>query len=365
MSATFADRTICHINLASGYRGGERQAELLLRELARRGLRQRLVVRTGSALTGRCRAVAGLEVVEAGGRAFGAAFAAQRADLLHAHEGRAFYAAAMAHRMSGAPYVLTRRVPNPQKPSLLRRSAYRGAGRLCGVSQAVADNIRVLYPDLDVTVVPDAHAALKPANDDVKAVRDRFANKWLIGHIGALDDAHKGQRVILAAAARAAVERPDWQFVLCGDGKDEAALKEEAEALDNVTFTGFIDDVAAYLASFDVFVFPSNFEALGSSLLDAMYLGLPIVASRTGGIPEFVEHDTNGILIAPGDSDALFAGVETLVDHPALRDAVSQANRAKAARYDAVAMADSYAAIYAALLASRSRRDTSPRGASR
>lgn len=350
MSASLAGRTICHINLASGYRGGERQAELLVRELARHDLRQRLVVRTGSALTSRCRDIAGLDVVEVGGRAFGAAFAARSADVLHAHEGHAFYAAAMAHRMSGAPYVLTRRVPNPQKPSLLRGSAYRGAGRLCGVSQAVADNIRVLYPDLEVTVVPDAHAALEPAPDDVEAVRGRFAGKRLIGHVGALDDAHKGQRTILAAAVRAAVERPDWQFVLCGDGKDEAVLKAEAQNLDNVTFTGFLNDVAPYLASFDVFVFPSNFEALGSSLLDAMYLGLPIVASQTGGIPEFVEDGTNGILIAPGDSDALFAGVEALVDRPALRDAVAQANRTKAARYDAAAMADSYATIYADLL---------------
>ncbi len=350
MSDALAGRTICHINLAGGYRGGERQAELLVRELARRGLRQRLVVRTGGSLTGRCRDVAGLDIVESRGRAFGAAFAARQSDVLHAHDGHAFYAAAMANRMSGAPYVLTRRVPNPQKPSPLRSSAYRRAGRLCGVSEAVADNIRVLYPDLDVTVVPDAHAALESAPDQVEAVRALFPGKRLIGHVGALDDAHKGQRTILAAAARAAVERPDWQFVLCGNGKDEAALRAEAESLDNVTFTGFLDDVAPYLASFEVFVFPSNFEALGSSLLDAMYLGLPIVASRTGGIPEFVEDGVNGVLIAPGDSDALFAGVETLIDRPALRETVSHANRLKAARYDAAAMADSYAAIYAELL---------------
>ncbi len=350
MSDKLAGRTICHINLASGYRGGERQAELLIRELARRGLRQRLVARTGSALTDRCRDVARLDVVEARGRPFGAAFAARNVAVLHAHEGHAFYAAAMASRMSGAPYVLTRRVPNPQRPSPLRSAAYRRAGRLCGVSEAVADNIRVLYPDLDVTVVPDAHAALQPSREDIDAVRGQFPGKRLIGHVGALDDAHKGQRTILKAAARAAVERPDWQFVLCGNGRDEAALRAEAKSLDNVTFTGFLEDVAPYLASFDVFVFPSNFEALGSSLLDAMYLGLPIVASRTGGIPEFVEDGTNGILIEPGDGDALFAGVESLLDRPALRDAVVQANRAKAACYDAAAMADRYAAIYTELL---------------
>lgn len=346
-------RRLCHINLAKGYRGGERQSELLIAELARRGVRQHLVLRPGNPLKERCQNIGGVAVSEARRRVLGAALAARSSDILHAHEAQAFYAAALANIAFGKPYVLTRRVPNPQRPSLARRITYGRAGCLAGVSQAVAANIHRLYPSIDVEVVPDAHAALSSDAEAAAAIRARFPGKTLIGHIGALDDSHKGQRTLLAAAARASVERPDWQFVLCGDGKDEAALKGEAADLDNVTFAGFVDSPGDYLASFDIFAFPSNFEALGSSLLDAMCFGLPVVASNVGGIPEFVDDGINGFLVAAGDADALFNRIDHILIDGSIRSSMAAANREKAARYDAAAMADGYVRIYRGLIGSK------------
>ncbi len=343
-------RRLCHINLAKGYRGGERQSELLITELARRGVRQHLVLRPGNPLRKHCRDIDGLSITEAPRRVLGAALAARRCDILHAHEAQAFYAAALANLAFGKPYVLTRRVPNPQRPSLARRITYGRAACLAGVSQAVAGNIHRLYPQIDVAVVPDAHAALAADADAVAAIRAQFPGRQLIGHVGALDDSHKGQRTLLAAARRASVERPDWQFVLCGDGKDEAAFRSEAADLDNVTFAGFVDNPGDYLASFDVFAFPSNFEALGSSLLDAMCFGLPVVASDVGGIPEFIEDGINGFLVAPGDADALFDRIDHVLIDEAIRTSIAAANREKATRYDAAAMADAYVEIYRKLV---------------
>lgn len=350
MADALGGRRLCHINLAKGYRGGERQTELLIAELARRGVRQQLVLRAGNPLRERCEGIDGLSVTEAPRRVLGAALAARSSDILHAHEAQAFYAAAIANLAFGKPYVLTRRVPNPQRPSLARRITYGRAGCLAGVSQAVADNIHRLYPNIDVKVVPDAHAALRANPGTVTAIRGQFPGKTLIGHIGALDDSHKGQRTLLAAARRASVERPDWQFVLCGDGKDETAFKAEAADLDNVSFAGFVDNPGDYLASFDVFAFPSNFEALGSSLLDAMCFGLPVVASNVGGIPEFVEDGVNGFLVAAGDPDALFNRIDHILIDESIRTSMAGANREKAARYSAAAMADAYLMIYRRLL---------------
>lgn len=343
-------RSLCHINLARGYRGGERQSELLITELARRGVRQQLVHLPGNPLRERCQAIGGLGLTEVKGRAFGASLAARRYDILHAHEAKAFYAALLANLVSGKPYVLTRRVPNPQRPSLARRIAYARAGCLAGVSHAVANNVHRLYPSIDVQVVPDAHASLPSNEAAATAIRDRFPGKVLIGHVGALDDSHKGQRTLLAVARRASVERPDWQFVFCGDGKDEAVLRAEAADLENVVFAGFVDNPGDYLASFDIFAFPSNFEALGSSLLDALYFGLPVVASDVGGIPEFIEDGVNGFLVAAGDADAMFNRIEHILIDAAMRASMAAANREKAARYDASAMADAYLEIYRGLL---------------
>ena len=343
-------RCLCHINLARGYRGGERQSELLITELARRGLRQHLIHYPGNPLQERCRDVDGLSITEVRGRAFGASLAARGCDIVHAHEAKAFYAALLANLASGTPYVLTRRVPNPQRPSLARRIAYARAGCLAGVSNAVARNVQRLYPSIDVKVVPDAHAALPADKAAAAAIRDRFPGKALVGHIGALDDSQKGQRTLLAVARRASVERPDWQFVLCGDGKDEAALRAEAADLENVFFAGFVANPGDFLASFDIFAFPSNFEALGSSLLDALYFGLPVVASDVGGIPEFIEDGVNGFLVAAKDADAMFNRIEHILIDAETRASMAAANREKAGKYDAAAMADAYLEIYRGLI---------------
>ena len=68
-------------------------------------------------------------------------------------------------------------------------------------------------------------------------------------------------------------------------------LKAAAAGLSNLTFTGFVDNVGDYLAAFDIFILPSNREGIGSILLDAMEQGLPVIASRVGGVPDIVHHD--------------------------------------------------------------------------
>ncbi len=350
MGDPLGDLSLCHINLAKGYRGGERQAELLIRELAAMGVRQHLLIRPGNPLRQRCASVDGLTISEASGRSLGAAWLARSYDLLHAHEAQAFYAAVLANLAFAKPYVLTRRVPNPQRPSWARRMTYGRAGRLVGVSSAVADNVHQLYPDIEVTVVPDAHAGLGADPANVADIRERYPGKSLIGHIGAVDDSHKGQRTLIAAARQAAVTRPGWHFILCGDGKDEEVLRAETVDLENVTFTGFVDKPGDYLGSFDVFAFPSNFEALGSSLLDAMHFGLPIVATRVGGIPEVVEDGVNGWLIDRGDAKAMFDKIEQLLTHADERERMARANREKASQFGAAVMTRAYLDIYRELL---------------
>ena len=136
--------------------------------------------------------------------------------------------------------------------------------------------------------------------------------------------------------------------MLVGGGADEAMLKTAAKGLDNVVFTGFVDNVGDHLAAFDVFILPSNKEGIGAILLDAMDLGLPVVASRVGGLPEIVHDGENGILIEPQRPDQLEVAILSLADSPETRRRYGEHGRELAKGYSASAMAEKYLALYRA-----------------
>jgi glycosyltransferase involved in cell wall biosynthesis len=347
---------LCHINLAKGFRGGERQTELLIRELAARGWRQRLVVRHGSELLRHCADIEGLELAEVSSNPLAASLAARGTAIVHAHEARSVYAGWLLSRVSRVPYLLTRRVDNPFKPSVLRGLAYHGADQVICLSDAIVERVRQQYPSIRTRVVPSAHAALANGKHNHEAIRSRFPGKTIVGHIGALVQRHKGQKTIIAAARAAMESHPEFAFLLVGGGEDEKDLRQEACGLANIEFTGQVDNVADYLAAFDVFIFPSLHEGLGSSLLDAMSFGLPLIASNVGGITEIIQDNVNGILIPPNDAGALISALSRLNSDPQQRASMREANLEKAASFGANRMGEAYEKIYLSILERRNNR---------
>jgi glycosyltransferase involved in cell wall biosynthesis len=341
---------LTHINLAPGFRGGERQTELLIRGLATRGWQQRLVVRSGGVLAGRLADVRGLEVREAGFGVAGAALALRGAGLVHSHEGRGVQAAWLAHALAGIPYVVTRRVQQGPRPTVANRLFYGRAAAVVALSAAIRTALARLDPALRVEVIPSASSGLPTTAGEPARLRTVFggghAAPFLVGHVGALVDSHKGQSSLIAVARRVAQDCPDLQFVFVGSGSDEARFRAQAAGLANVHFAGHTDAVGDYLAAFDLFAYPSRHEGLGSILLDALESGLPVVATRVGGIPEIITDGENGILCEPGDLDALERAVRTFRDDAGLRARVAAANRGRAAAWSAAVMTDRYAALY-------------------
>ena len=342
---------ICHLSLARNYRGGERQMELLVRELATRGYSQRLVVRRGQSLVDRCQDIGNLVVREVAPNPLAAGLAARGAALAHSHEGRTVHSGLIANLLFGTPYVITRRVVAPQSRSGLRSLAYGRAAGIAAVSRAAAIELQKRHPDLDVEVVPDALTGFPVDADRVAEIRAAYDGKTLIGHVAALSHSHKGQSTIIDVARNAAASHPEWHFLLCGDGKDRDRFRQEIGDLTNIELVGWVDNVGDYLSAFDLFVYPSLHEALGSTLLDAMQFGLPIVASNVGGIPEFVEDGVNGILVEPENAAQLQKGIEGLLSDSAVLQNVRAANREKSQRYDAAHMADAYETMYRAIRA--------------
>ncbi|MEO1575907.1 MAG: glycosyltransferase, partial [Pseudomonadota bacterium] len=140
---------------------------------------------------------------------------------------------------------------------------------------------------------------------------------------------------LFAVARQLERTHPHVMFVFLGSGVDEAAFRAETADLSNVEFTGHVDNVGDYLAVFDAFAFPSLHEGMGSTLLDAMAAGVPIVATRVGGIVDLIRHDHNGILVAPQNPDQLRFALLLLHDDRDLAHRLAEAGRDTAAGFSA------------------------------
>jgi glycosyltransferase involved in cell wall biosynthesis len=206
--------------------------------------------------------------------------------------------------------------------------------------------LQVRHPEIEPVIISSVPAGFDVDDANVAEIRNARPGKTLIGHVGALDHSHKGQSTIIEVAHLAAELRPEWHFILCGDGKDRARFREEIGDLSNIEMVGWVDNVGDYLQAFDLFLYPSLHEALGSTLLDAMQFGLPIVAGKVGGIPDFVEDGVNGRLVEPENADQLYAAIDELLSNEDALAEIRSRNIEKAKLNDATHMADAYETLY-------------------
>jgi glycosyltransferase involved in cell wall biosynthesis len=141
----------------------------------------------------------------------------------------------------------------------------------------------------------------------------------IVGVVARLE-AEKGHRTLIDAWPEVLATVPNAWLLVIGEGSERDALEAEAASLgvnERVVFTGRREDVPAVTAALDVAVLPSYREAQGLSVLEAMALSRPVVASNVGGIPEMIEDGVTGLLVPPNDCDALAAAlIKLLTDHP-------------------------------------------------
>jgi glycosyltransferase involved in cell wall biosynthesis len=144
------------------------------------------------------------------------------------------------------------------------------------------------------------------------------AGAYVIGSVGWLTPV-KGHAVLIEALARMKPKYPQVHLLLIGSGGLRDDLQRLAARLGveaSVDFLGMRRDVAECLAALDCFVLPSLNEGMGRALVEAMAAARPVVASRVGGIPTIVEDRRTGLLVPPGDPDALAAAIAELIARP-------------------------------------------------
>ena len=365
--------TTVHLNTERGWRGGEQQMAYLAEGLRTRGHRVMIVAQRGSEAAKRL-ATAGFEVIERRMRGeadviaiarLATLFRRIRPDVVHCHTSHAHALGRLAARFGGRPaVVVSRRVDF----SIYRRSFFRlngikyskGVDRIIAVSDAVKN---VLVRDgLDparIAVVRDAidvDRIRKATPVDVRARVGLGARARIILAVGALVG-HKGHRHLVDAIPSLVSAAPEAHVVIAGEGELRPELERLAIRLGvagRLLMPGYIEDVAGWFPAADVFVMPSVEEGLGSSVLDAMAAGTPIVATTAGGIPEVVRDGVDGLLVPPGDAAALSRAIaELLRDRYKAHDLATAATKRVETEFPVSRMVEETLAVYGAILAER------------
>lgn len=304
-------KIITHINFAKGYRGGERQTQLLIEELSKNGYGQKLLARKNSELAKRCSSIKNLQIQEIAKPYIFSIAHIKDSVLLHAHETKGAQFAFFAHLFFKTPYIITRRVDNPIKNNFFNRKIYEAAHTTVVLSRAILQELEKITHNAHTQIIPSAYSALSIDVKNKQLLQKRFSGKFVVGNIGELDNTHKGQFYLIEAAKKLEKKYPDIHFIFLGKGRDAQNYALQSKGMQNITFEGFVDNVGDYISCMDLFVFPSLNEGLGSILFDVMQLQVPIIASNVGGIPDIIS-DKNGILIPPKNTTAIVNAIEKL-----------------------------------------------------
>ena len=337
---------ITHINFAKGFRGGERQTLLLLQELSKEGYEQTLLTRKKSQLALYAKGIKNLSIIPVAKPYAFSIHHVKDATLLHAHETKAAQFAYLAHLVFKTPYIITRRVDNPIKKNFFNRLIYQTSNHTVVLSNAIKHETNKVANNINIEIIPSAYSQLPIDFSRVETIKKRFDGKFLLGNIGELDNGHKGQYYLIEAMKKLAQTHPDIHLLLLGKGKDEAAYKIQAKELNNITFEGFVENVADYIQVLDLFVFPSLHEGLGSILFDVMQAKVPIIATDTGGIPDIIENKKNGLLVPIKDSEAIYQAILSLYHDSAKRQALAEASYENIDNFSAKNMALRYIKLY-------------------
>jgi glycosyltransferase involved in cell wall biosynthesis len=291
--------SIIHVDTGETWRGGQESLLTLARGLRARGYRQTIVCPPASALAERAKS-AGFPIAKLGLRT---------ADIVHAHSGRALTVAFWKTLGSNAKRVVTRHVAfRPSNPWLHRLKYRWTCHRVIAVSDAVRRGlVECGVPAAKIEVI---HTGVEIPE---QVPSDRSRTHFVIGHMGAFTQ-EKGQDVAVAAAALLRSSMPNARMILAGDGPMLSEIR--GQALENVTFPGFVSDRSAFFAGLDLFIMPSRSEAWGLAALEAMAYGVPVIASDVGGLPEIVEAGNGGWLVPAGDSTALARAITVAASDP-------------------------------------------------
>ena len=347
---------ILHVDAGRSWRGGQRQVFLLATGLRDLGYRTLIVAPTGSPLIRRAEH-AGLPTYRLtlrgewdirSARELRAVAGEWRADIVHAHDARAHSIARLA--LLGkrkTRLIVTRRVAFT--PKQVRLKYRHGIDAFIAISNAVkavmvkagvpSDRIDVVYSGLPAPVVK------RPRN--WRRERGWPSTTIVCGIVGAMTQ-EKGLDLVGGIARRLPGEvfRRTRLVLLGGKGKGGTSVSG-VEGFD----AGFVEEIHDAMAGLDVLWHPAKSEGLGTSVIDAMALGVPPIAFSVGGLPEVIEDGKSGLLIPAGDVQAFMRGAAELITNDALRARLGEGAKVRAREFSDKRMIERTAEVYHRVIA--------------
>jgi L-malate glycosyltransferase len=356
---------VLHLSTATSWRGGEQQIAYLAGELKANNIQQTVCCPANSPLHLFCETLpVAVRLFE--GRGFAGLGLARivseecrqgKISVIHAHDSHAHTAAVLAASVFGnrTPVVLSRRVDFAVSPNPFSHWKYNHVSirKIICVSEKIkavtGHDIRdqsklcVVYDGIDLE-------KFNPAQKR-SLLHDEYqlpASTRLIGNASALAD-HKDYNTFVDTAERVLHREKKVRFIILGAGSEKQHIENyiaEKQLEKSVILAGFRNNIPELLPELDIFLMTSITEGLGSVLLDAFASGVPVVATRAGGIPEIVSHNTTGLLAPVQDSALLAQHVCALLEDAGLSDRLRQEALARVRNFSKEVMAHQTKKIY-------------------
>lgn len=278
--------------------------------------------------------------------------------IVNTHSGIDSWIGGIATRLAGSPLLIrTRHLNIPLNRNLANFIHYLPDMYItCGEDMRMNLTKNCGFPEDKVVSIPTGvdEGFFEIKRD--KKIRGRYGipdGSPVITNVGILRRV-KGHEITFMAVKDVVKEIPDARLLIVGDGPRREALERVVEELgihEFVIFTGYVDDIEEIYAISDVVVLSSWSEGLPQSILQAMAAGVPVVATRVGGVPEIVIHEETGLLIEPGDYESLSKGItRVLKDSVLVSGMINRARELIMEGYTLTHMLDRIESLYKDLL---------------
>ncbi len=295
----------------------------------------------------------------------------KRYDIVHTHNSKAGFIGRLAAKIAGIPIIVHtihgfafheyERPPRRVLFILLERLAARLCDKLITISEPLKEwglRLKIGRPEKYVTIYSGIEAEKFKINININEKKGELgisSEEKVIGVVAKLWEG-KGHKTILEAAPQVIKEIPNVKFLFVGEGYLRNRLEKQVRKMglsNKVIFTGFRTDIPEITATFDLALLVSLFEGMGRVLLEAMVLGKPVVATKVGGIVDVVRDGETGILVPPGDADALAKAIVTILKDEKLARRMGEAGKKRIdERFTARTMVKKISEVYEELIES-------------
>lgn len=279
-------------------------------------------------------------------------------DVVHGQTANMALPALLNRKMRGKPYYIWGQGSEIYLRWLFKKQylklIFKHASMVIALTEDMRREIREIC-DRQVVVVPngvDLNQFENVSGKDIRRQLEISVGRKVIVFVGRLHPI-KGLGYLVRAMKLVKERNKDAVLVMVGGGEEKGRLEKLAADLGLLEDIRFVDSVASeevprFLMASDVFVLPSMSEGFPNVILEAMACGLPIVATRVGGLPEIIEDGKNGLLVEPGNPEQIAGSILQLLGDDRVREKISENNREKVKNYDWERVIDKLEEIYRA-----------------